>query len=59
MAAGSPSFAALSGASAEALANLTWIGMLVNNLLPVTIGNIIGGGWCVAVGYYTALKDEK
>lgn len=44
MAAGSPSFAALSGASAEALANLTWIGMLVNNLLPVTIGNIIGGG---------------
>ncbi len=59
MAAGSPSFAALSGASAEALANLTWIGMLVNNLLPVTIGNIIGGGGCVAVGYYTALKDEK
>lgn len=59
MAAGSPSFSALSGASAEALANLTWIGMLVNNLLPVTIGNIIGGGGCVAVGYYTALKDEK
>lgn len=59
MAAGSPSFSALSGASAEALANLSWIGMLVNNLLPVTIGNIIGGGGCVAVGYYTALKDEK
>ena len=52
-------FAALSGVSAEALANLTWSGMLINNLLPVTIGNIVGGAICVAVGYYAALKSEK
>lgn len=52
-------FATLSGAAPEALANLTWEGMLVNNLLPVTIGNIIGGGVFVATAYWLALKGGK
>lgn len=51
-------FVSLSGVGAEALSNLTWTGMFVNNMLPVTIGNIIGGAVCVAMGYYTALKDK-
>ena len=49
----------LSGISQDVLSNLNWSGMLINNLFPVTIGNIIGGSVCVAMGYYTALKSEK
>ncbi len=33
-------------------ANLTWGGFLINNLLPVTIGNIIGGAVMVGVVYW-------
>jgi formate/nitrite transporter len=34
------------------LANLTWSAFLVNNLLPVTLGNIIGGAGLVAGVYW-------
>jgi formate transporter len=34
------------------VANLTWEHFLVNNLLPVTIGNIIGGSLLVAAVYW-------
>ncbi len=41
-------------------ANLTWAGFLGNNLLPVTIGNIIGGALFVGVLYwYTYLKGKS
>lgn len=40
------------------LNNLTWTGFIVNNLLPVTIGNIIGGAFFVGTLYcYIYLKD--
>ncbi|HEY5902645.1 MAG TPA: formate/nitrite transporter family protein, partial [Anaerolineales bacterium] len=32
----------------------TWSSFLLNNLLPVTIGNIIGGSVLVAVIYWAA-----
>ena len=51
-------FLSISGIGSEALSNLTWGGMIVNNMLPVTVGNIIGGAVCVAMGYYTALQDK-
>lgn len=51
-------FLSISGIGSKALSNLTWGGMLVNNMLPVTVGNIIGGAVCVAMGYYTALQDK-
>ena len=35
-----------------ALENLTWPNFLVNNLLPVTLGNIIGGAVLVAIIYW-------
>ena len=35
------------------LANLTWGNFLLNNLLPVTIGNIIGGAILVAAVYWS------
>lgn len=41
-------------------AELTWNNFLVNNLLPVTIGNIIGGALMVgAVYWFVYLRDEK
>ncbi len=52
-------FISLSGVSAEALSNLTWKGMFLNNLLPVTIGNIIGGIIFVALGYWFVLKRSE
>ena len=58
-ASGNELFVSLSGVSRDVLSGLNWSGMLINNLLPVTIGNIIGGSVCVAMGYYTALKSEK
>ncbi|HEU0294137.1 MAG TPA: formate/nitrite transporter family protein [Anaerolineales bacterium] len=42
------------------LEKLTWQTFLVNNLLPVTIGNILGGAVLVAAVYWTIfLRPEK
>lgn len=40
------------GASAADYTNLTWGAFLTNNLLPVTIGNMIGGVFFVALVYW-------
>jgi formate transporter len=37
------------GQSSEKFADLTIINFIVNNLIPVTIGNIIGGGLMIGV----------
>jgi formate/nitrite transporter len=42
-------WAAASGLSADQLANLNWGNFFSNNLLPVTLGNLIGGGIFVAL----------
>ena len=42
-AASNPTYAAAAVEAGKNLANLTWGNMFVTNLLPVTIGNIIGG----------------
>jgi formate transporter len=42
------------------LADLTWSAFLVNNLIPVTIGNIIGGSVLVAAVYWSVfLRRSK
>lgn len=41
------------------LANLTWENFLVNNLLPVTIGNILGGGLLVAAIYWSVYLRNR
>lgn len=46
------SFAELSGVSSEILNTLTWSGFFINNLLPVTLGNIVGGAVFVGMGYW-------
>jgi len=39
---------------------LTWNGFFINNLLPVTIGNIVGGGIMVGLVYwFVYLWDKK
>lgn len=43
---------AASGISAEAIANLNWKTFFVNNLVPVTIGNVIGGCIFVSGAYW-------
>ncbi len=42
------------------LSNLTWGGFFINNLLPVTLGNIIGGGLLVGMVYWAVyLRGKK
>lgn len=54
-----PSFwAAISKAPAD-FANLTWTNFFVRNLLPVTIGNIIGGALMVGLVYWFAFLRPK
>ncbi len=47
-----PEFWAAAGTTAAAYPNLTWTNFLVHNLLPVTIGNIIGGALMVGLVYW-------
>jgi len=58
-AAGSAQLAALSQISAEQLSDLNWINFFVKNLLPVTLGNIIGGGLMVWTLFWLALKKKN
>lgn len=51
-----PSFAAASNID---LSGLTWETFLMNNLLPVTIGNIIGGSIFVAAIYWSVFLRRK
>ena len=47
-----PDFWETTGRSAAEFADLTWGNFLINNLLPVTIGNTIGGGLLVGLVYW-------
>ncbi|UCG26121.1 MAG: formate/nitrite transporter family protein, partial [Chloroflexota bacterium] len=47
------------GSSAADYATLTWGNFLMSNLLPVTIGNIIGGAVGVGVVYYVIYLRPK
>ena len=51
--------AASVGLSPEALANLNWGAMLQANLLPVTLGNVVGGGGLVALAYWFVYRRDK
>lgn len=53
-----PEYVAATGLATEALSGLTWSGFLIHNLIPVTIGNIIGGGIFVGLGYWLAYRKR-
>lgn len=56
---GSPAFFEAIGKTAENFPNLTWGNFFINNLLPVTIGNIIGGAVMVGAVYWFVFLREK
>lgn len=54
-----PAIAAASGLTPDQLATFTWKSCLINNLLPVTLGNIVGAMVFVVLLFWTAyLKDD-
>jgi Formate/nitrite family of transporters len=44
--------------TAEKLATLNWVTMWTNNIIVVTIGNIVGGLLFVGIIYWIAFKKE-
>ncbi|HHX13495.1 MAG TPA: formate/nitrite transporter family protein [Clostridiales bacterium] len=51
-----PAFVEAAGLTQTALAKLSWESFFLNNLLPVTIGNIIGGSLMVGFAYWYAYR---
>jgi formate/nitrite transporter len=47
------------GLNPEKLDHLNWGSFLINNLMPVTLGNIVGGGLLVAGVYWLVYKRSK
>lgn len=54
-----PEYVAASGLTDIALANLNWGNFIIRNLIPVTIGNIIGGVTFVALAYWLAYRNKE
>jgi formate/nitrite transporter len=54
-----PEFIATVGDKVPKLDVLTWKAFFINNLIPVTIGNIIGGAVFVAAIYWVVFLREK
>lgn len=54
-----PEFAASVADKVPGLENLTWNAFFLNNLIPVTIGNIIGGAVLVAAVYWSVFLRNK
>lgn len=59
MAKTNPAWAVASGLSQESLDALTWTAFAVNNLVPVTLGNIVGGGILVGMAYWFSYMYTK
>ena len=53
-----PEYVAATGLDQAALNGLNWGSFLGHNLLPVTLGNIIGGGIFVGLGYWLAYRKR-
>ena len=53
-----PQWVAMSGVAADALAGLSWKGFFIDNLVPVTLGNMLGGLGLVGVLYRLALGKK-
>jgi len=54
-----PAFIARVGEKVPNLEKLTWSNFFINNLIPVTIGNIIGGAVLVAAVYWAIFLRNK
>jgi len=54
-----PGWVSMSQVSAEQLAGLNWVNFFVKNLIPVTLGNIIGGTVMVWALFWFALRKKN
>lgn len=55
-----PSIVTASGLTPDMVATMTWKGFFLNNLLPVTLGNMVGAFVFVVILFWTAyLREEK
>ncbi len=55
-----PGVVAASGLTPDQLATMTWKGFFVHNLIPVTLGNIVGAFVFVVLLFWTAyLREER
>lgn len=54
-----PSIVAASGLTPDQLATMTWKGFFLGNLLPVTLGNIVGAFVFVVLLFWTAYIREE
>ncbi|HCP14383.1 MAG TPA: FdhC protein [Peptococcaceae bacterium] len=54
-----PVWAEASGVAAEVLAQLNWTNFFIRNLLPVTLGNVIGGGLMIGGIYWFCFLRQK
>ncbi len=52
-------YSSLAGVTADHLGTLTWGNFFLKNLLPVTLGNIVGGALFVGMAYWFAYKKMK
>jgi formate transporter len=53
---GGSEFFSDAGLDVAGFADLTWANFFMDNLLPVTLGNIVGGGVMIGVLYWTIFK---
>ena len=53
-----PAYAAASGLG-DGLTSLTWSGFFIHNLIPVTLGNIVGGGIFVGLAYWLSFRKKE
>jgi len=54
-----PQWLMMSQVSADQITNLNWFSFIVNNLIPVTLGNIVGGSCLVGVLYWLSREFQN
>jgi formate/nitrite transporter len=54
-----PQWLAMSQVPVDQLAGLNWVNFIVKNLIPVTLGNIVGGAGMVGTLYWLSLGKRK
>jgi len=54
----SPEYLLAVGYNADSFADLTVSHFVINNLIPVTLGNIVGGAVMVGLGYWLIYQDQ-
>ncbi|MDR2078262.1 MAG: formate/nitrite transporter family protein [Treponema sp.] len=59
MAKSNPLWVEMSHVGTEQLAGLNWLTFITKNLIPVTLGNIVGGSGMVGLLYWISLRKKK